>query len=116
MCALTNNIPPDAEVINHFNTTLENAIQENGVKSGLLVFYVPRGTKSKARQKYWFDQSCRSQRSVYRERLSQAKRQENEAKRETVFSIYRQFLRSKKTASDEKLNSNLQNAKVQDPH
>ena len=113
--APTNTILPDAEVINHLNTTLRNAIQESAVKSGSLEFHVPRSTQIKTRQKPWFDHSCRYERSVYRKRVRQAKRQENEAERKSALRIYRQFLRSKKTAHDQKLNSNLQNAKVQDP-
>ena len=76
---------------------------------------MPRRTQIKTRQKPWFDHSCRYERSVYRKRVRQAKRQENEAERKSAFRIYRQFLRSKKTAHDQKLNSNLQNAKVEDP-
>ena len=54
------------------------------------------------------------ERSVYRKQARQAKRQENEAGRKRAFRIYRRFLRSKKTAWDKKLKSNLQYAKVQD--
>ena len=96
VCALTNNITPDAEVIHQFNTILKNVIQESALKSGSLVFCVPRRTQYIARQKHGSDQSCRYQRSVYSKRAREAKRRENEDGRKPAFRIYRHFLRSKR--------------------
>ena len=45
VCAFTINTARDAEVIDHFNTTLKNAFQESAVKSGSVVLHVPRRTQ-----------------------------------------------------------------------
>ena len=100
------------EALNETNSVIVNVIKKSALNCGALRFV---SGHTKAKNSSLFDRDCKLQRSIYRRKLRNALRRDDQDSRRSAFRGYKRFLHKKRSAMSAKTNGFLRNMKSGDP-
>ena len=80
------------QALNETNSLLVNVIKKSALNCGALRYV---SGQTKAKYSSWFDRDCKLQRSIYRRKLRNALRRNDQDSRRSAFREYKRFLQKK---------------------
>ena len=80
------------QALNETNSVIVNVIKKSALNCGALRYF---SGHTKAKNSSWFDRDCKLQRSIYRRKLRNALRRDDQDSRRSAFREYKRFLHKK---------------------